>query len=161
PLQDDEQDEEVDDLDDQRPVEADEAAFVSAFRRPGDTGSLERPSREEQGAGAHDRARPVALTPTHKEALPGLVLLAKVCENYHATRSVSIAGGQATARSRRRRPRTRPGTRPPTAPARSPAEARPTRPGPTPPCIPSTLPWRSTMGPGRNTPGSRRRRKPR
>ena len=70
PLQDDEQDEEVDDLDDQRPVEADEAALVSAFRRPGDTGALERAPGEEQGASAHDPDRPVAFTPIHNEALP-------------------------------------------------------------------------------------------
>src|SRR5206468_2712349 len=47
-------------------------------------GFLERRAGQEQGDEAHDRARPVASTLRHKEALPGVVMLAKVCENYHA-----------------------------------------------------------------------------
>src|SRR5436309_3667794 len=79
PVEDGEQDQEVEHLDDQRLVEADQpaAALLAAL------GGRERQRRQEHHARGHDGAEPHATTLEHWADSPGLVLPQKVCENYH------------------------------------------------------------------------------
>src|SRR5262249_2967800 len=79
PIEDREQDEEVEDLDDQRLIEADQPAArgLATF------GSREDQGRQERQAHGHDAAEPHGATLEHWADSPGLVMPQKVCENYH------------------------------------------------------------------------------
>src|SRR6266850_210622 len=79
PVEDGEQDQEVEHLDDQRLVEADQpsAAVLAAL------GGRERQRRQEHHARGHDGAEPHGTTLEHWADSPGLVMPLKVCENYH------------------------------------------------------------------------------
>src|SRR5438094_5599839 len=83
PLEDQQQDDEVHELDDQRLVEADQAAaLVPALRRrPRDT----RRQQHQQAGDTRDGADPFPFTLIHSEVSSISRYPTKVCENYHAT----------------------------------------------------------------------------
>src|SRR5260370_1172578 len=94
-VEDGEKDEEVEHLDDQRLVEADQpaaAVFAALGRR-------ERQRGQQHHARGHDGGEPYGTTLEHWADSPGLVVPQKVCENYHPAPALV----NPTARSRPRR----------------------------------------------------------
>src|SRR5262249_28458239 len=112
-LKDQEQDDEIEELNDQRLVEADQAsAFVAALaRRPRDAWR----QQHQQDDDARDGADPFPFTLTHSEVSSISRCPTQVCENYHAIPLAANrrAGDRPSARSPRLRPpRRRRRTRP-------------------------------------------------
>ena len=74
-------------LDDQRLVEADQAAAAVLAPALGRQGHG-REDEEQRDDRAHEPPTPVGSTMMHEADSPGHVLLLKVCENYHAISGV-------------------------------------------------------------------------